>query len=96
MKVAALAGETDFDGWRAAARAFRQAGVRPEAARFRIGEGEGGLFDEPLPVAAAARGKAMLRQASFRPLNCTCGRPPIQPTVSTPRSSSASLNGSVT
>ena len=51
MKVAALAGETDFDGWRAAARAFRQAGVRPEAARFRIGEGEGGLFDEPLPVA---------------------------------------------
>lgn len=46
-----MAGETDFDGWRAAARAFRQAGVKPEAARFRIGEGEGGLFDEPLPVA---------------------------------------------
>ena len=50
MKVAVLTGETDFDGWRTAARAFRQAAVRPEAARFLIGEGEGGLFDEPLPV----------------------------------------------
>lgn len=50
MKAATLPGETDFDGWRAAARAFRQAGVRPEAARFRLGEGEGGLFDEALPV----------------------------------------------
>jgi DNA polymerase len=52
MKVATLAGEIDFDGWRAAARAFRQAGVRPEAARFRIGDAEGGLFDETLPLAA--------------------------------------------
>ncbi|RZJ32684.1 MAG: DUF4130 domain-containing protein [Brevundimonas sp.] len=45
MRVAALAGETDFDGWRKAARAFRSAGVRPEEAAFRIGGGDGGLFD---------------------------------------------------
>jgi DNA polymerase len=51
MKVATLTGETDFDGWRAAARTFRNAGVRPEAARFRVGEREGGLFDETLPLA---------------------------------------------
>ncbi len=46
MRVAALANETDFDGWRNAARRFRATGVRPEEAVFRVGAGEGGLFDE--------------------------------------------------
>jgi probable DNA metabolism protein len=45
MRVATLAHETDFDGWRDAARVFRSAGVRPEEAAFRIGSGESGLFD---------------------------------------------------
>lgn len=46
MAVATLAGETDFDGWRKAARAFREAGVSPAEARFVIGgAGQGGLFD---------------------------------------------------
>jgi uracil-DNA glycosylase len=49
MQVAVLAGETDFAGWREAARAFRQAGVRPERAAFRVGPGADGLFDEHLP-----------------------------------------------
>ena len=49
MQVAALAGETDFDGWRKAARAFRAAGVRPEAAGFRVGPVDGGLFDQAPP-----------------------------------------------
>ncbi|GAA0652935.1 UdgX family uracil-DNA binding protein [Brevundimonas lenta] len=53
MRVAILEGETDFDGWRKAARAFRQAGIRPEEATFRVGEGEGGLFDQSLPDGAA-------------------------------------------
>ena len=52
MRVAALAGETDFEGWRKAARTFRQAGVSPEAAAFRVGAGSGGLFDECMPAAA--------------------------------------------
>jgi len=51
MRVAALGGETDFDGWRKAARAFRQAGVPPERAAFRVGGGGDGLFDEVLPPA---------------------------------------------
>ena len=52
MRVAALAGETDFDGWRQAARAFRQAGVPPEDAVFRVGSAGGGLFDDLLPPPA--------------------------------------------
>lgn len=49
MQVAVLAHETDFEGWRKAARAFRQAGVAPGRAGFRIGPGGDGLFDESLP-----------------------------------------------
>lgn len=52
MRVAVLAGETDFDGWRKAARAFRQAGTPPERAAFRVGPGGEGLFDEGLPPAS--------------------------------------------
>ena len=52
MPVATLASEIDFDGWRAAARDFRLAGVPPGEAVFRVagGAGQGGLFDtEPAP-----------------------------------------------
>lgn len=52
MQVASLAHETDFDGWRKAARAFRQAGAPPERAAFRVGTGGAGLFDESLPAPA--------------------------------------------
>lgn len=47
MRVAELASEVDFDGWRKAARAFRLAGVVPADARFQVaGSEEGGsLFD---------------------------------------------------
>src|SRR5688572_28311761 len=48
MKVATLAHETDFDGWRRAARSFRQAGVAAAEAVFRVGEAGGGLFDDAL------------------------------------------------
>lgn len=59
MPVATLASEIDFDGWRAAARDFRQAGVPPGEAVFRVagGAGQGGLFDtepaSPPPAPAA-------------------------------------------
>ncbi|MBA4805341.1 MAG: UdgX family uracil-DNA binding protein [Brevundimonas sp.] len=49
MAVASLAGETDFEGWRKAARAFREAGVAPAEARFVVGAGQGGLFDDAAP-----------------------------------------------
>jgi probable DNA metabolism protein len=52
MQVAVLTGETDFDGWRKAARAFRQAGAPPERTAFRVGPGGDGLFDESLPPPA--------------------------------------------
>lgn len=60
MKTATLAGETDFDGWRRAARAFREAGVAPAGAAFRVGEG-GGLFDDALPAAGPGTGFAVPR-----------------------------------
>ena len=55
MAVATLVGETDFDGWRRAARVFREAGVAPAEARFVVGgSGQGGLFDVAAPPPAAA------------------------------------------
>lgn len=54
MRVATLAHETDFDGWRRAARDFRSAGVRPGEAIFRVGGGDAGLFDEVAPAPAGA------------------------------------------
>ena len=50
MRVALLDGETDFDGWRRAARAFRQAGVSPARAAFRVGAGGDGLLSGKIYV----------------------------------------------
>lgn len=56
MKVAIVADETDFEGWRQAARAFRQAGVTPDEAAFRVKDGSGGLFDGPVPLPSGDAG----------------------------------------
>lgn len=63
MEAAVLASETDFDGWRKAARAMRAAGIEPATARFVVAgaasSGQGGLFDglDPQPARPqAARG----------------------------------------
>lgn len=61
MRVVRLAHETDFDGWRAGARALRAAGVRPEQARFVVGDQAGGLFDVPPARAGASAGGAVPR-----------------------------------
>lgn len=51
MRTAVLASETDFDGWRAAARQMRLAGVEPAAVRFVAAgaeaSGQGCLFEDP-------------------------------------------------
>jgi DNA polymerase len=55
MTIAELAHETDFDGWRAAARRFRLAGIEPAAARFVVAGAEdqtGSLFDAPVAIPA--------------------------------------------
>ena len=52
MRVVRLAHPTDFDGWRAAARALRLADIAPSQVRWTVGhgDGEGALFDgEPPP-----------------------------------------------
>lgn len=59
-QVVALAGETDFDGWRRAARALRRAGVKPEAVSWSPA---GDLFEAPL--AAADTGPAFNTPAAF-------------------------------
>ena len=56
MRRASLAGETDFDGWRVAARALRQAGIPPEQASFRVGTSAPGLFDADLPPSVVEAG----------------------------------------
>lgn len=56
MEAAVLGSETDFDGWRKAARAMRAAGIEPATARFVVAgaasSGQGGLFDglDPQPA----------------------------------------------
>ncbi|WP_297804618.1 UdgX family uracil-DNA binding protein [uncultured Brevundimonas sp.] len=55
MRTVHLAGETDFDGWREAARALRLEGTEPAHARFVVGAGQEGLFaDQPVPVNATS------------------------------------------
>ena len=44
MELIRLAGETDFEGWRAAARQLRIAGIPPERAIFTVGDGPGDLW----------------------------------------------------
>jgi uracil-DNA glycosylase len=41
--------ETDFEGWREAARRLLALGVRPEDAAWRVGEAQPGLFDDAVP-----------------------------------------------
>jgi probable DNA metabolism protein len=52
MRVVRLDSETDFAGWREAARALRAEGVAPEAAIWTV-DGEGDLFAVEPPAAAA-------------------------------------------
>jgi DNA polymerase len=52
MQVAHLKDETDFDGWRSAARRLRSAGIAPEQVLWTT-EGEAGLFAAPSSLPAA-------------------------------------------
>lgn len=54
MQLARLAHETDYEGWRNAARALCMQGVAPENIEWRI-EYSHGLFDAPLRVPQAAQ-----------------------------------------
>jgi DNA polymerase len=58
MELIRLAHETDFEGWRTAARALRAAGIPPERAVWTVGEGQGDLWAgnaPPRPVDGPAQ-----------------------------------------
>ncbi len=52
MTVVTLARETDWEGWRSAARRLRQGAVRPDEVAWRVGEGD--LFADAPPGPAVA------------------------------------------
>jgi uracil-DNA glycosylase len=60
MNVIRLAGETDFTGWRNAARRLVAAGIPPEHIEWAIGDGAT-LFDEPAVPAQPEEPSAQLR-----------------------------------
>ena len=50
MTVITLARETDWEGWRRAARSLRQGGIAPDRVAWRVGEGD--LFADDRPPAS--------------------------------------------
>ncbi|MFZ4163804.1 UdgX family uracil-DNA binding protein [Brevundimonas sp. NPDC058933] len=66
MRTIVLASETDFDGWKAAARALRIAKVEPAKARFVTGETEQpGLFGLDGVIAGEQEGAAFVVPRAF-------------------------------
>lgn len=56
MRVVHLSGQTDFEGWRDAARSLRLQGVEPARVRFEVGDGQAGLFaDAAVPTVSDRR-----------------------------------------
>lgn len=47
MHIVRLANETDFDGWRIAARSLISQNIAPENVDWRVGDSASGLFDVP-------------------------------------------------
>lgn len=66
MRTIILASETDFAGWKAAARRLRTAGVEPASARFvTAGSVQNGLFDVDGAVGATAVDEAFVVPRAF-------------------------------
>lgn len=66
MRTISLANETDFSGWKAAARRLRLAGVEPASARFvTAGSVQGGLFDADEGPGAVAVDDALVVPRAF-------------------------------
>ncbi|MFC5389017.1 UdgX family uracil-DNA binding protein [Brevundimonas bullata] len=66
MRTIVLASETDFAGWKAAARRLRTAGVEPASVRFvTAGSGQDGLFDVDGAAGATAVDDAFVVPRAF-------------------------------
>lgn len=59
MKVVRLPSATDFDAWRAAARALLIAGTRPDAVRWEVGPEIEDLFAAPAAPVEPLHGRAV-------------------------------------
>jgi len=57
MQLVRLPSETDFEGWRNAARALLAQNIAPENVEWRVGEGSSGLFDGPEFAPTAPQGQ---------------------------------------
>ena len=71
MQLIRLANETDFEGWRIAARALLAQGIAPENIEWRVGEYSGGLFDAPdfVPDAPQNQPFNQFQSAQFQSAN---------------------------
>jgi DNA polymerase len=59
MRTVTLRSETDFEGWREAARSLIREQIAPDRVHWRVAGSEGSLFEElPEPDAASSRGTA--------------------------------------
>ena len=59
MRLVRLASEIDFDGWRAAARGLRSAGVAPGEVLWSVDAQSVDLFSEPFPLDGGRAGMGM-------------------------------------
>ncbi|HSI45528.1 MAG TPA: UdgX family uracil-DNA binding protein [Methylophilus sp.] len=64
MQIICLANQTDFEGWRTAARALLVQGIAPEKIVWRVGEEGDGVFDTPefVPDVPQSPGKQLQSQ----------------------------------
>lgn len=65
MRTVQLAGETDFEGWRDAARQLRLEGVEPSRVRFMAGEPQHSLFDDAPVLAGPMNSPLKVSKAFF-------------------------------
>lgn len=65
MVLVRLKNETDFDGWRTAARSLLAQGIAPEAVDWRVSDTSPGLFDTPEFVSLHIPGRAFSVSRDF-------------------------------
>ena len=65
MHIVRLANETDFEGWRTAARSLLTQGIAPEEIEWRVGDKSPGLFDTPEFVPTQTQGSQLSVSRDF-------------------------------
>jgi len=65
MQIVRLANETDFEGWRTAARSLLTQNIAPEEVDWRVGDKSPGLFDTPEFVPTQTQGPQLSVSRDF-------------------------------